>query len=494
MPLSSPPASDHSYLNYNWQGGHESLKEEKSYWIEEIDGQIPIDLQGTLFRNGPGMLDVAGVPLHHPFDGDGMICAITFEQGRAHFQNRFVRTEGYVAEQKAGKILYRGVFGTQKPGGWMANAFDINFKNIANTNVIYWGGKLLALWEADLPYQLNPSTLETIGLDNLSGLLKPKTPFSAHPRILPTVDGPRLVNFSVQPGPLTRVTIYEFDESGECVQQRQESIPGFAFVHDFAVTEHYYIFFQNPVTLNPLPFLVGLKGAGECLKFQPHQPTKIWLIPRNAEQPIQKLTTDACFVFHHANAHEQDGKIIVDSICYDTFPSLEGDQEFREIDFDSVPSGQLWRFNIDTAATTVHRDCITRHSCEFPTLNPAHASQPYRYIFIGATDDSQINAPLQSILKLDLQSNTSEQWSAAPEGFAGEPIFVPKAGATGEDAGWILSLIYNGAEHRSQLVILDGENIRQGPVARLHLTHHVPYGLHGTFTPQVFISVDEKET
>jgi all-trans-8'-apo-beta-carotenal 15,15'-oxygenase len=487
MTLSSLTATDDlSYLNYNWQGGHTSLKEEYSYRIDEIDGQIPADLQGTLFRNGPGMLDVNGEPLHHPFDGDGMICAITFEQGRAHFKNRFVRTEGYVAEQAAGKILYRGVFGTQKPGGWIANIFDLSFKNIANTNVIYWGGKLLALWEADLPYQLNPTTLETIGLDNLSGLLKPKTPFSAHPRILPSADGPRLINCSVQPGPLTSIIVYEFDESGTCVHQRQQTIPGFAFIHDFAVTENYYIFFQNPVTLNPFPFLIGLKGAGECLEFQPHQPTKIWLIPRDPQQKIQRLTTDACFVFHHANAFEQDGTLIIDSICYDTFPSLDADQEFREIDFDTVPSGQLWRFQIDVEAPTVKRQCITAHSCEFPTLNPANASRPYQYLFIGAAHSRTQNAPLQSILKLDLHSGQSEQWSAAPEGFVGEPIFVPKAGAQNEDGGWILSLIYDGSTHRSQLAILDGENISRGPVARLHLTHHVPYGLHGTFTPTVF--------
>jgi all-trans-8'-apo-beta-carotenal 15,15'-oxygenase len=490
MTLSSPTASDRSYSLHNWQGGHQSLKQEHSYWINEVDGQIPSDLRGTLFRNGPGMLDVNGEPLHHPFDGDGMICAIAFEQGRAHFRNCFVRTEGYVAEQAAGKILYRGVFGTQKPGGWLANAFDLNFKNIANTNVIYWGGKLLALWEADQPYRLNPATLETLGLDDLSGLLKPKTPFSAHPRILPRTDGSRLVNFSVQSGPLTSITIYEFDEAGSCVKQRQHTIPGFAFIHDFAVTEHYYIFFQNPVNLNPFPFLVGLRGAGECLEFQPHQPTKIWLIPRDAQQAVQKLTTDACFVFHHANAFEQDGTIIVDSVCYDTFPSLDADQEFREIDFDTVPSGQLWRFQIDVEAQTVKRQCTTTHSCEFPTLNPAKASNPYQYLFIGATHSRDRNAPLQSILKLDLQSGKQEQWSAAPEGFVGEPIFVPKAEGEGEDAGWILSLIYNATDHRSQVVILDGEDISQGPVARLHLTHHVPYGLHGTFTPHVWEKAD----
>ncbi|EAM47943.1 similar to Lignostilbene-alpha beta-dioxygenase and related enzymes [Crocosphaera watsonii WH 8501] len=135
-----------------------------------------------MFRNGPGLFDVQGTPLQHPFDGDGMVCAISFlPNGKVHFRNRFVRTEGYVQEQKAGKMIYRGVFGTQKPGGWINNIFDIKVKNIANTNVIYWGNKLLALWEAAEPYLLDPSTLETLGIDYLDGVLNPGDSISAHP-------------------------------------------------------------------------------------------------------------------------------------------------------------------------------------------------------------------------------------------------------------------------------------------------------------------------
>ena len=166
------PVSEVSFQRNDWKRGYESQPNEYDYWIDDIEGKIPEELYGTLFRNGPGLLEVNGHSIHHPFDGDGMISAIAFNNGRAHFRNRFVRTEGFIAEQEAGKILYRGVFGTQKPGGWLANAFDLKLKNIANTNVIYWGGKLLALWEAAEPYRLDPKTLNTIGIDYLDGLLK----------------------------------------------------------------------------------------------------------------------------------------------------------------------------------------------------------------------------------------------------------------------------------------------------------------------------------
>lgn len=481
----SPSPSISTYLAHNWQGGHESLSQEYDYAIEDIDGDIPASLHGTLFRNGPGLLDVNGTPLKHPFDGDGMICAIRFHQGKAHFRNRFVRTEGYLAEQAAGKILYRGVFGTPKPGGLLANAFDINFKNIANTHVIYWADKLLALWEADQPYRLDPSTLETLGLEDFSGLLKPGDPFSAHPRILPGEDGDRLVNFAVKPGLSSTVKIFEFDRSGEVVHQQQFAIPGFAFIHDFAVTPNHYIFFQNPVTLNPIPFLFGLKGAGECISFQPQNPTKVWLLPRGSGQP-QQLTTEACFVFHHANAYEAEGQVIVDSVCYDSFPTLESGVDFRNIDFDTVPPSTLWRFCIDPEAATVSKTSLITRPCEFPTLNPAQVGRSYRYVYLGTTDVSVGNAPLQAILKRDLQTGQEQLWSAAPQGFMGEPVFIPKPDATSEDQGWLVALVYDGDRNRSDVVILDAAQVDQGPIARLHLQHHIPYGLHGSFTPTVF--------
>jgi len=169
-------------------------------------GTIPAELVGTLYRNGPGRLERGGQWVHHPFDGDGMITALRFAGGKAELRNRFVRTEGWQAEQKAGRFLYRGVFGTQKPGGPVANAFDLRLKNIANTHVVRLGDQLLALWEAAEPYALDPDSLETRGLSLLDGVLKPGEAFSAHPRFDPGHHGaPRMVTFGVKTGPRSTI-------------------------------------------------------------------------------------------------------------------------------------------------------------------------------------------------------------------------------------------------------------------------------------------------
>lgn len=431
-----------------------------------------------------GLLGINGERLHHPWDGDAMICAITFSQGQAHFRNRLIQTEGYLAEREAKRILYRGIFGTQKAGGWLANAFDLRRKNVANTQVIYWGEKLLALWEAAVPYRLNPKTLETLGIETFNGLLRKNSPFAAHPKIAPgtSAQAARLVAFAIKAGLRSQIDIYELDTAGTVVQHLTHRVPGFAFIHDFAITPNYCLFFQPPVFFNPFPYLFGFKGAAECIKLLANRPTRVWIIPRHEGRAMQVIETDPCFVFHHANAFERGNKIIVDSVCYQDFVGLGRKRSYPDnTDFEQLPPGQLWRFNLDLDNNVGTRRLVDPRCVEFPQVSPDLIGHPHNWIFLGAAHEAEGNAPLQAILKINPESGQQESWSADPKGFVGEPIFVPRSEV--ENDGWVITLLYDAAYNRTDVAILDGKCISHGPVACLHLKHHVPYGLHGSFVP-----------
>ncbi len=473
---------DKSTLIKDWARGYQSQPNEYNYWIDEIEGTIPDELKGTLFRNGIGSLEVNGQKIGHPFDGDGMVCAITFDQGRAHFKNRYVRTEGYLKEQKKGKILYRG-FGTQKSGGWLANIFDTKFKNVANTNVIYWGDKLWAMWEGGQPYQLVPKTIETIGKDNLNGLLEPNQTFSAHPKIIDNT----FVNFGVQGTNSQTLTVFELDEFGNKLQETSHSLEGFNILHDMLVTPNYYIFIQHPFTIEGLPFLLGLKTIEECLNFNPQGSAKIIVVSRQEPNKMKILETESFFGFHHGNSWEKDGKIYLETICDNKFPKKkQAELNFELTNLEDLPQGKLWQFTLDLSEGTVTRKKILENGCDFLSVNPHWVGKEHRYLYMSASPTPNEKGLLQTLIKLDKKSGEQKVWSASTREFPGEAVFVPHPDGVEEDDGWLISMVYDASLHRSYLIILDAKNISQS-IAKLSLKHHIPHGFHGTWTSKVFI-------
>lgn len=479
--------------------------------LQPVRGSIPPALAGTLYRNGPGRLERGGQWVHHPFDGDGMITALRFGAGGALLRNRFVRTEGWQAEEQADRFVYRGVFGTQKPGGALANAFDLRLKNIANTHVVRLGDQLLALWEAAEPHALDPDTLETRGLCRLDGVLAKGEAFSAHPRFDPGHHGdPRLVTFGVKSGPRSTVRLMEFAtaddpqtgvRAGQLLAERRDSFKGFAFLHDFAITPHWAVFLQNAIAFNPLPYVLGQKGAAQCLASKPGEAGAFWLIPRPGATagsqgdgaalpaPLQVPAPEG-FVFHHLNAFEaRDGaELVVDSIVYADFPSIGPDTDFRQVDFDSIPEGQLMRCRIDlNLARTeperaVRQEWLEQRCCEFACVNPARQGLEARYAWMAVAERERGNDPLQAIEKLDLATGERRVWSAAPRGFVSEPLMVPDPSAAAEDSGWVLCLVWNGARCASDLVILNAADMTEQAVLELPLA--LPHGLHGSWVPE----------
>src|SRR5260370_21929979 len=119
----------------------------------KVTGELPRELNGTLYRNGPNpQFDAPGAPW---FVGDGMLHAFHLENGRASYRNRWVRTPKWQAEHDAGRALFGG-FGRKLPH---PPPSTINDGGVANTNIIFHARRLLALWQGHRPTQLEPCSL-----------------------------------------------------------------------------------------------------------------------------------------------------------------------------------------------------------------------------------------------------------------------------------------------------------------------------------------------
>ncbi|AAP99358.1 MULTISPECIES: carotenoid oxygenase family protein [Prochlorococcus] len=474
----------------DWSSAYCNVEKEcTNIKLKLISGQVPPRLKGSFYRNGPGKLERNGQWVHHPFDGDGMITLMRFNNGEVTFSNRFVKTQAWEEEEKADKFLYRGVFGTKKTGLAISNFGDVRLKNIANTHVVKLGNKLLALWEAAGPHALDPETLETHGLSSLNGALSPKEAFSAHPRFDPGHHkDPRMVTFGVSTGPKSTIRLMEFatkgSNAGNLISDRKDSFNGFAFLHDFAITPNWAIFLQNAMDFNPLPFIIGQKGAAQCLSSKSDGKGKFWLIPRHSgsfsNQPAKIIDAPDGFVFHHLNAWEENQSVIIESIFYKDFPTIGPNEDFRNIDFNQLPAGILKRCRINLLTNETEQETLSTQCCEFAMVNPYFQGLSAKYCWMATAAKNIGNGPLQAIKKLNLINKGSCEWSSSPRGFVSEPLMVPEDSTGNEDDGWILVMTWNGKFQTNELVILNANNLSHQ--ATLEVPIKIPYGLHGSWS------------
>ncbi|GFH17146.1 carotenoid oxygenase [Haematococcus lacustris] len=461
-------------------------------------------------------------------------------QGKAFFRNRYVRTPGFVAERRSGKQLFRSAFNRSLPDSssgmlelrlpWLkdpflrvANPLALEVKDTANTNVLHWGGKTLALYERGMPHALTPD-LRTIGPDTLGDTVDGKF-MAAHLRTIRESDGTdRLVMFSMDTSGLDgALTFYEYGPDFQLLHRSKHTLPGaaFGFFHDVAVTQNFYVLAENPITPDMAKLVtqvpLGQASIAECLEFDAAKPMKLHLIPRpgTGTPPSAKRTINVpgpgVFTFHHVNAFEvqpdgseplplsgQPGRYLVLDSATAARIDFSNNTESVGAGYygDVTNSNRYWRTVIDMQAAPGSPGAVVRHqvmqrSVEFPIVHPAASGRPHTTTFLAACPVSgdTFFGPLQAVCKVDMDFMNGVGRPFNPAAVATQ-LWLPSGPAAQypgkgvkEDDGWLLSMVFDAEAEKSHVVILDAANVAAGPLARLQLPHHVPMGLHGMFTP-----------
>ncbi|MGO9607681.1 MAG: carotenoid oxygenase family protein [Candidatus Binataceae bacterium] len=473
-------AEDATTRSYPWSPGFENLEAERSYDVE-VEGNVPAALNGTLFRNGPGINKIAGQWLAHWFDGDGMLSAIRFTGGGVHYQNRYVMTPKHINETSAGKVLYRG-FGTMKPGGVFTNALRVP-ENASNTSVVYHADKLLSLWEGGFTYRINPADLSTVGPDDFDGQVPV---FSAHPKIDPRTG--ELFNFGMIYGRTNQVQIYRITRDGKLDRFPAIEMPWSVMNHDFVITEKYLVFCFNPIMFNGIKMILGFGSFDGELSWNGNRPTRILMVPRNRASQPRWIDAEPFFQFHFANAYDDGGSVVVDVARYPDYSTAgEEVRNFWKTGWPSRGGAQMTRLTIDpSGGKTESRALADREATEFPRIDPRRNGNAYRFLYVAAAAPGATRGFQQTIARVDTTTGEISSHDFAPNGYVGEPVFIPAAAKGAEDDGYVVTLVLNAATKRTDIVILDARDIAAKPLAVAHLTHHVPFGFHGFFTDRTF--------
>jgi all-trans-8'-apo-beta-carotenal 15,15'-oxygenase len=470
----------------NWTSCLRDLPREHGFEPLRIEGTLPPELEGTLYRTGPSLYSSFGKPYGHLFDGDGAVTAVRFANGRASGAAKLVRSEGLVNERRAGRQLYGG-YGTQVPGlkRFLPLPLKSKLKNAANTSILMWSGRLFALHEASLPTEISQSDLATLGENDLGMIVQS---FSAHPHAVASRRA--IYNFGLRYGRKTILDIYQLDDSGHGRKLVEIPLARTTFIHDFIATEKHLVFFSPPIHFNPLRLLFGLDTLHSAMSWKPELGTEIIVVPIEDPQRWKTFTVDPFYQWHFLNAYERDNEIVIDVVRFPDFDSNNWFGALVQPRPSSYVAGELWRVTLDPSAGTATSEPHWAHPCEFPRVAPAVEATRHTIGWLAAyscSDGKRVDRLPDAIAKVDVETGRESVWSS-DGGVVSEPIFVPKPGsgtARAEDDGWVLALSYDPVHDASNITVLDARDPSAGPVARAWFDHHLPPTFHGMFAPTI---------
>ena len=438
-----------------------------------IEGEVPKDLFGTFYRNGPNP-QFAPRGDYHWFGGDGMIHGFYIENGQVGYRNRWARTVKWNKEHEAGESL----FAAFNPMDSDESVQGLETDGLANTNVIWHGGKLLALEEAHAPFELDPQTLESKGAWDFGGKLA--GPMTAHPKIDPETGEMLLFGYNADGMISEHMSFHVVDKDGNLTRSETFKAPYASMVHDFLVTREHVIFPIMPLTGSMERAMTG----APVYAWEPDKGVHIGIMPRSGTvEDMRWFQGDPSFVFHPMNAHT-NGEVVTCDVCEfeeaPLFPKPDGTPGDRD---KAVPRLTRWTFDLAQNSDDYKCERLDDVPCEFPRLDERFAGLDYRHGYVACGDLGGAVGGFSAVGHRDHQTGKLDVYDAGPQCATSEPIFVPRSTSAAEGEGYLLSSVYDAERKASHLQILDAENVSAGPIAKAFLDHRLPLGFHGNWRP-----------
>lgn len=461
--------------------------------LRTTEGALPLDLRGTLIRNGPGRFHL-GTDTVSFFDASGVVATVGFADGHAFLRARYVDTPLLREEAAAGRQVRRRVFSNLPRGG---NAFNVALGNPAMHDAVFFGGRLHATDDGGW-FRLDPATLATEGEDRWDGLV----PKSGKMAPVPRVDRARrtLVTYHVAPDPLfgDKLVIVEFDEAWNKVAEVRHPLGvRLGVTHEIAFTERWYVVAELGVELSLLGALSGKGAPFSHLRRKPGRSARLHLVPRGAPAGrtgrVFEIDAGLEVLFHLANAHEDGEDVVVDGSAYAWADfAFFAPSSVRRPDARPGPKPSLRRFRLRPGESRTSGRVLCE-TAELPRIHPGWNGRPYAYAYAvanrtpGTEPDPFVWA--HEVVKVDVRTGAVDAWNAGPTRFVSQPVFAPRPGGTDEDDGWVLVWLVDADRASAEIVVLGGRSLAAGPIAVLDAGGLLGLASHCRFEPDVVLGL-----
>jgi len=412
--------ADATTLPFHLRGAFAPVLEERTDFELEVTGEIPGELAGTYVRNGPNPRRASPAW----FAGEGMLHAVHLEGGRAAWhKNRWIQ-------------------GPYAP----------------NTHVVAYGERLLALVESRRAVEVTRE-LETVGVFDFHGAVARS--MTAHPKLCPHTGELLFFSYGATP-PL--LTYYRADAGGHVVHTAELDVGVATFMHDFAVTQNYVVFYVLPVLLGDFRSPVPIRWSDAV-------PARIAVLPRDGgNSDLRWFDVAPCTISHTVNAFEDGGTIVLDAV---RAPRI-------------MRPHALHRFRLDLRTGLAAESELCPRFLDFPRVAPAVVGARQRYAYVTELLDFTSDGGFTRTLahRYDFETHALVTHDFGEAAMPGECIVVPKTEGGPEDDAWALLFVHQRDGSATKLVLLDARRFEAPPIAEIQLRGRVPFGLHGDWLPK----------
>ena len=372
---------------------------EGDYAIADVEGEIPRELNGTLYRNGPNqkVLPKAGHRALHLFDGDALVHAIRFDDGAAHYTGRYARTESFELEQQRGVYTIGGL---NVPADEPVEEPPIGVQ--PNTNIVPHAGRLFALVENSVPFEMDPATLESLGPWDLDGRMLGLST-TAHPKIDGRTGQMWIHGYQpVEP----YIGLYCVEPDGLVSLAENVDAPWPSMMHDFAITENYVIFPLGTLHFDLDPLLQGERFSQAVRDRAEHTNMKFGIRRREPGSATQWFDAPSRgFMFHPGNAYESEGRIVMDACTYEEPQGLMDSLDtLRDGAMTTGLAAHPYLYEFDLASGTCKETKLSDMNAEFPRLDDRLVGYENRFGYAATADPATrgFDSFFRRITKYDL--------------------------------------------------------------------------------------------
>lgn len=464
-----------------------------------MEGSLPPDLQGTLFRIGPGTVPGGGDGGGGP-DGPGDVDLGAAPQPRGAI---------HAVELRDGRAVSY-----------------LRRKSDADAGVFWHAESVLALPEAGLPSQYS----RFLEPEEFAGGLT--VPIASHVHRVAT-DGGRVL-FAVDDGVDRRadgsgtgagaavdesegiwLRIGEWEADGGLRAAQSVALERATWQHDIGVTADHVVFIESPTTR-----LAAASGSAVPFGWVPGAEGWIGVVRRGGDGgEVRWFRLDPCLVTHVLGAWEVGrearggeggeggaGGAIVLYVCRYAAPEAGQPVDLSApvvgpegIGLTAIGGGlavlERWRIE----GERVERVQVDERYVEYPRMDALCEGAAFRYGYCvemtwgdgppragprhGAGPRGRHAGP-DGLLKFDLDRNEVTAWNPGPWRKASEPVFVRATDGRSDDEGWLLTVVDDANTGTSDLYVLDASSMERGrPEAIIHLPERLPLRSHGEWVP-----------